>query len=71
MAEEIKSSGQDKQTQGDVVKGDFSTILIGVGTLIDSTVGPLSKIVSQALDSLTVVAKQILEGVNSSLGNKN
>ncbi len=70
MAEEIKSSGQDKQTQGDVVKGDFSTILIGVGTLIDSTVGPLSKIVSQALDSLTVVAKQILEGVNSSLGNK-
>ncbi|MEI7707916.1 MAG: hypothetical protein WCI90_06575 [Chlorobium sp.] len=71
MAEEIKSSGQERQTQGDVVKGDFSTILIGVGTLIDSTVGPLSKIVSQALDSLTVVAKQILEGVNSSLGNKN
>ena len=70
MAEEIKSSGQERQTQGDVVKGDFSTILIGVGTLIDSTVGPLSKIVSQALDSLTVVAKQILEGVNSSLGNK-
>ena len=63
MAEEIKSSGQERQTQGDVVKGDFSTILIGVGTLIDSTVGPLSKIVSQALDSLTVVAKQILEGV--------
>ena len=71
MAEEIKSSGQDKQTQGDVVKGDFSTILIGVGTLLDSTMAPLSKIVSQALDSLTVVAKQILEGVNSSLGNKN
>ncbi len=70
MAEEIKSSGQDKQTQGDVVKGDFSTILIGVGTLLDSTMAPLSKIVSQALDSLTVVAKQILEGVNSSLGNK-
>ena len=70
MAEEIKSSGQDKQTQGDVVKGDFSTILIGVGTLLDSTMGPISKIVSQALDSLTVVAKQILEGVNSSLGNK-
>ena len=61
MAEEIKSSGQERQTQGDVVKGDFSTILIGVGTLIDSTVGPLSKIVSQALDSLTVVAKQNLK----------
>ena len=71
MAEEIKSSGQERQTQGDVVKGDFSTILIGVGTLLDSTMAPLSKIVSQALDSLTVVAKQILEGVNSSLGNKN
>ena len=70
MAEEIKSSGQERQTQGDVVKGDFSTILIGVGTLLDSTMAPLSKIVSQALDSLTVVAKQILEGVNSSLGNK-
>ena len=71
MAEEIKSSGQGKQNQGDVVKGDFSTILIGVGTLLDSTMAPLSKIVVQALDSLTVVAKQILEGVNSSLGNKN
>ena len=70
MAEEIKNSGQEKQTQGDVVKGDFSTILIGVGTLLDSTMAPLSKIVSQALDSLTVVAKQILEGVNSTLGNK-
>ena len=71
MAEEIKSSGQGKQNQGDVVKGDFSTILIGVGTLLDSTMATLSKIVVQALDSLTVVAKQILEGVNSSLGNKN
>ena len=70
MAEVIKSSGQGKQNQGDVVKGDFSTILIGVGTLLDSTMAPLSKIVVQALDSLTVVAKQILEGVNSSLGNK-
>ena len=70
MAEEIKNSGQEKQTQGDVVKGDFSTILIGVGALLDSTMAPLSKIVSQALDSLTVVAKQILEGVNSTLGNK-
>jgi hypothetical protein len=69
MAEEIKTSGQDKQGRSDVVKGDFSTILIGVGTILDSTMAPLSKIVVQALDSLTIVAKQILEGVNSSLGN--
>jgi hypothetical protein len=70
MAEEIKSSGQAQQRQGDVVKGDFSTILVGVGTLLDSTLTPLSKIVAQTLDSLTVVAKQILEGVNSTLGAK-
>jgi hypothetical protein len=69
MAEEIKTSGQDKQGRSDVVKGDFSTILIGVGTILDSTMAPISKIVVQALDSLTIVAKQILEGVNSSLGN--
>ena len=67
MAEETKNSGQ---RQGDVVKGDFSTILVGVGNLIDSTIEPVSKIVVQALDSLTVVAKQILEGVNSTLGGK-
>ncbi|EAT60018.1 hypothetical protein G9409_05665 [Chlorobium sp. BLA1] len=70
MAEEIKSSGQAQQRQGDVVKGDFSTILVGVGTLLDSTLTPLSKIVAQTLDSLTVVAKQILDGVNSTLGGK-
>jgi len=70
MAEEIKTSGQDKQGHSDVVKGDFSTILIGVGTILDSTMAPISKIVAQALDSLTVVAIQILEGVNSTLGNK-
>lgn len=70
MAEEIKSSGQAQQRQGDVVKGDFSTILVGVGTLLDSTLNPLSKIVAQTLDSLTVVAKQILDGVNSTLGGK-
>ncbi|ACF44483.1 hypothetical protein [Pelodictyon phaeoclathratiforme] len=67
MAEPTKNSGQ---SQGDVVKGDLSTILVGVGNLIDSTIDPLSKIVVQALDSLTLVAKQILEGVNSSLGGK-
>ncbi|MEI6691962.1 MAG: hypothetical protein WCL43_04495 [Chlorobium sp.] len=70
MAEENKTSGQGDQNQGDVVKGDFSTILIGVGTLLDSTMAPISKVVAQALDSLTVVAKQILEGVSASLGNK-
>jgi len=70
MAEDIKPTGQDKRNQSDVVKGDFSTILTGVGTLLDSTMAPLSKIVAQALDSLTVVAKQILEGVSSSLGGK-
>jgi hypothetical protein len=70
MAEEIKSSGQAQKPQGDVVKGDFSTILVGVGTLLDNTLTPLSKIVAQTLDSLTEVAKQILEGVNASLGGK-
>ena len=70
MAEDIKTPGQNKQNQSDVVKGDFSTILIGVGTLLDDTMAPLSKIVAQALDSLTVVAKQILDGVNSTLGGK-
>ena len=67
MAEPAKNSGQN---QGDMVKGDFSTILVGVGNLVDSAIDPLSKIVVQALDSLTVVAKQILEGVNASLGGK-
>ncbi|NTV05076.1 MAG: hypothetical protein HGA59_00985 [Chlorobiaceae bacterium] len=67
MAEETKNSGQ---RQGDIVKGDLSTILVSVGNLIDSTIEPVSKIVVQALDSLVVVAKQILEGVNSTLGSK-
>jgi len=68
MAEEIKSSGQEKRQ--DVVKGDFSAILVGVGTLLDNTLTPISKIVSQALDSLAVVAQQILDGVSSSIGGK-
>ncbi|MEI6651634.1 MAG: hypothetical protein WCL42_03540 [Chlorobiaceae bacterium] len=70
MAEEAKTSGQNQQIQGDFVKGDFSTILVGVGTLIDSAIEPVSKILAQTLDSLAVVAKQILEGVNSTLGGK-
>jgi hypothetical protein len=69
MAEEIKSSAQGK-SGNDVVKGDFSTILVGVGTLLDNTITPLSKIVVQALDSMTVVAKQILDGITTSLGEK-
>jgi hypothetical protein len=67
MAEETKNSGQ---RQGDIVKGDLSTILVSVGNIIDSTIEPVSKIVVQALDSLVVVAKQILEGVNTTLGSK-
>ena len=70
MAEEIKPSGKGQQAQGDVIKGDLSTILIGVGTLLDSTIAPLSKFMVQTLESLSVVAKQILEGVNSSLNGK-
>ena len=64
MADETKATGQGG------VKGDFATILVGVGTILDNTIEPLSKILVQTLDSLTVVAKQILEGVNSSLGCK-
>ncbi|NTW82463.1 MAG: hypothetical protein FDX30_03895 [Chlorobium sp.] len=66
MAEEMKSSG----SAGDVVKGDFSTILVGVGSLLDSALTPLGKLVAETLDSLAGVAKQILEGVNTTLGNK-
>ena len=70
MAEETKGSGQNQQEQGDFVKGDFSTILVGVGALIDSAIGPVSKMLVMTLDSLAVVAKQVLDGVNSTLGGK-
>ncbi|TLU87861.1 MAG: hypothetical protein FDX21_03330 [Chlorobium sp.] len=70
MAEETKTSGQNQQKPRDFAPGDFSTILVSVGTLIDSTIEPVSKILAQTLDSLAVVAKQILEGVNSTLGGK-
>lgn len=70
MAEETKTQGQGQQAGGDALKGDFATILVGVGTLLDNTITPLSKMVAEALDSLTVVAKQILDGVNSSIGDK-
>ncbi|MCE1274493.1 MAG: hypothetical protein HGB01_12595 [Chlorobiaceae bacterium] len=69
MAEEMKSSAPAK-SGGDVVKGDFATILVGVGTLLDNTLTPLSKVVSQTLDSMTVVAKQILDGISASLNQK-
>ncbi|MBV5303028.1 MAG: hypothetical protein JZU70_02330 [Chlorobium sp.] len=70
MAEETKASGQNPQKQGDFVKGDFSTILVGVGALIDSAIEPVSKMLVMTLDSLAVVAKQVLDGVNSTLGGK-
>lgn len=69
MAEEIKSQAPAQNTPpaGNGVKGDFSTILVGVGTLIDNTISPLSKIVVQALESVNDVAQQILDGVSKSL----
>ncbi len=66
MAEEMNSSAQEKSGP-DVVKGDFATILVGVGTMLDNTLTPLSKVVAQTLDSMTTVARQILDGLNSSL----
>jgi hypothetical protein len=76
MSEEFKSPFQVQQAPvqqggGDVVKGDLSTILVGLGTMLDGTLTPLSKIVAQTLDSLTVVAKQILDGLNSSINDNN
>ena len=67
MADEMKNEGQNT---GSGVKGDFSTILVGVGTLLDSALTPLSKMVVQALESVNGVAKQILDGVSKSLDNK-
>lgn len=69
MAEEMKTSGQDQQERG-AVNGDLSMLFVSVGTFIDSTIDPMSKIIAQSLDSLAVVAKQVLEGVNSTLGSK-
>ncbi|NTW52970.1 MAG: hypothetical protein HGB22_10350 [Chlorobiaceae bacterium] len=74
MSEEFKSPFQVQPPQvqqggNDVVKGDLSTILVGLGTMLDGTLTPLSKIVAQTLDSLTVVAKQILDGLSNSLND--
>ncbi|NTU53733.1 MAG: hypothetical protein HGA97_08590 [Chlorobiaceae bacterium] len=70
MAEQMKSPNQGQQV-GDVVKGDFATILVGLGTMLDGALTPLSKVVASALDSMTVVARQILDGISSSLGENN
>jgi hypothetical protein len=70
MAEETKYHNQG-QPVGDVVKGDFATILVGLGTMLDGALTPLSKVVASALDSMTVVAHQILDGISSSLGENN
>ena len=69
MAEETKTSGQEQQDRG-ALTGDMSMLFVSVGTFLDSTIEPMSKIVAQTLDSLAVVAKQVLEGVNSTLGSK-
>lgn len=69
MAEEVKSSAPEKSGT-DVVKGDFATILVGVGTMLDSTITPLSKLLAQTLDSMTIVARQILDGINTTLSQK-
>ena len=68
-AEEMKTSGQEQQERG-ALTGDMSMLFVSVGTFIDSTIAPMSKIVAQSLDSLAVVAKQVLEGVNTTLGSK-
>ncbi|HHE31498.1 MAG TPA: hypothetical protein ENL07_02380 [Chlorobaculum parvum] len=70
MSEEMKSSNQG-QPVGDVVKGDFATILVGLGTMLDGALTPLSKVVASALDSMTVVAHQILDGISTTLGDNN
>ena len=69
MAEETKTSGPAQKGSG-AISGDFSKVLIGVGNIIDNTIEPVSKIVALSLDSLVVVAKQILEGVSTTLGGK-
>ncbi len=69
MAEEMKTSGQDQQERG-ALTGDMSMLFVSVGTFIDSTIDPMSKIIAQSLDSLAVVAKQVLEGVSTTLGKK-
>jgi len=65
MAEEMKS--QQKTGGNQTIQGDFSTILSGVGTLLDNTLTPLGNMLVQALESANNVAQQVLDGINSSL----
>ena len=67
MAEEMKSQQQGEGGQN--IKGDFSTILLGVGNLLDTTLTPLGNALVQALESANNVAQQILEGISKSLNN--
>jgi hypothetical protein len=68
MSEEMRTPNQGQHV-GDVVKGDFATILVGLGTMLDGALTPLSKVVASALDSMTVVAHQILDGINNSISD--
>jgi len=74
MTEEMKNPFQENepvQEPGpDVVKGDLGTIIVGGATLLDSAIAPMGKVVAQALDAMTVVAHQILDGVSTTLGEK-
>ncbi len=67
MAEEMKTQQQGGGSQD--IKGDFSTLLLGVGNLLDTTLTPLGNALVQALESANSVAQQILEGISSTLNN--
>ncbi|MBZ4219512.1 MAG: hypothetical protein LAC69_04905 [Chlorobium sp.] len=69
MAEETKGS-EEVQQGGGALTGDMSKLLVGVGNLIDLVIEPVSKVLAVSLDSLTEVAKQVLEGVNTTIGSK-
>ncbi len=70
MKPEVQSGGAPSQSQN--IKGDFSTILMGVGNLLDTTLTPLGNALVNALESANNVAQQILDGLSKSLnqGNK-
>ena len=67
MAEEMKTQQQGGGSQD--IKGDFSTLLLGVGNLLYTTLTPLGNALVQALESANSVAQQILEGISSTLNN--
>ncbi|UZJ40584.1 hypothetical protein OO006_09465 [Prosthecochloris sp. SCSIO W1101] len=69
MAEEIKSQEQQQESGPQTIKGDVSTILTGVGSLLDNTLTPVGNMLVQALESVNTVAQQILEGISKSLNN--